>query len=105
MKYKLFALAIFLLAPIVAQPERISISSCDPRVIIRYGRNIEGQATEQTVGIIVPCVSKADLAKLFQNILAAQKPEVEERAIQALHHATDVSIALTTKLDTHQQDQ
>jgi hypothetical protein len=86
-----------------AQPERISISSCDPRVIIRYGRNIEGQATEQTVGIIVPCMSKADLAKLFQNILVAQKPEIEERAIQALHNATDVSIALTTKLDAQDQ--
>ena len=101
MKYTLIALGIFLLGPIVTQPE--TISSCDLRIIIHDGRGIEGQAIPaQTVGIIVPCMSKADLTQVLQDVLVTQKPEMRDKANQALHHAADVSLALTTKLATRQ---
>src|SRR5262249_2408472 len=101
MRFKLFALTVLLLAPIVAQPD--SISSCDVSLVINDGPNIEGQdIPSQTVGITVPCMSKDDLSKLLQQVLAAQKPELRKKAIQALHHAKDVSVGLTTKLDTRQ---
>jgi hypothetical protein len=95
-KHKFFTLAVLLLVPIVARPEPIAASSCEPRFLVRY-RKIEGQAPAKTVGIVVSCVSKADMAKLVQDILATQKPEVKDMAIETLHHASDVSIALTTE--------
>jgi len=104
MRYRLFVLTVLLLAATVAQPG--SISSCDVSVVIHDGRNIEGQTIpSQTVGITVPCMSKDDLSKLLQDVLAAQKPELRKKAIQALHDAKDVSLGLTTRLETRQLDE
>ena len=53
----------------------------------------------------MPCMSKDDLSKLLQDVLAAQKPELRKKAIQALHDVKDVSLGLTTRLETRQLDE
>jgi len=97
MKTRLLALLVVLLTPVVAQQARRS--ACDLRLIVRDGRDAEGQAVPgQAARIIVPCMSKTDLIKLLRD--SEQRPEFRNRAIEAVNRASQVSITLTTSLTT-----
>jgi|SRR5215472_11673951 hypothetical protein len=97
MKTRLLAIVVVLLTPVVAQQGRRS--SCDLRLIVRDGRDAEGQAIPgQSARIILPCISKTDLIKLLRD--TEQRPEFQNRAIEAVNRAAQVSVTLTTSLTT-----
>lgn len=99
MKYKLLALLVTLAIPAVGAPD-VKISSCDPSLVVRDGRDIEGQSIAgEMVDLLIPCVSKDDLEKILADL--APKAGVNGNVlIQAVHKAKDVSVGLTTKVIT-----
>ena len=104
MKYELFVLLVMLLAPAVAAPERM-ISSCNARAIVNKGYVLDGRTIGgKPVEILVPCISKADLAQLLEDFLAAEKPQIKGQTLHALREAGDVTVTLTTKMTWRKVD-
>jgi len=52
----------------------------------------------------VPCVSKADLAQLLEDFLAAEKPQIKGQTLHALREAGAVTVTLTMKMTWHKVD-
>jgi hypothetical protein len=52
------------------------ISSCNARAIVNKGYVLDGRTIGgKPVEILVPCISKADLAQLLEDFLAAENPQ------------------------------
>lgn len=98
MKYKLFALFVFLALPAVdAAPQRF-VGTCDVQVQIRDGRDAEGLAIPgERARLILPCVTKKELATIVE-ALGQGDAERKDRALDALRHAKQITLMLTREV-------
>jgi hypothetical protein len=91
MKSKLLVLLALLVAPAVATPDKLSV--CKPQMIVRGGWAVEGKPVPaQTVELVIPCVSKADLGKMLADLTGKLTPD----EVGAVQNAKAVQLLLTT---------
>ena len=94
MKSTVLVLLALFAAPSIATPDRVS--TCDPRLVLVDGRGVEGETFPgQRVELVIPCVSKADLAKVLADLGRMNGGEIE-----AVRDAKDVHVVLSTGLLT-----
>jgi hypothetical protein len=104
MKYKLFALLVFLALPAVAAAPRTFVSTCDVQMQIRDGRDAEGLAISgQRAELILPCVTKTELAKIIE-AFGKGDAERKDRALDALRRAKQIKLMLTPEVATQEKE-
>lgn len=101
MKSKLLVLLALLAIPAIASPDNGYTSSCTPQLAVPARRSVEGEAIPgQTVELVVPCMSKADLRKVLVDL--APKLQLNYTQINALRKGKDIRVLLSTELLTRQ---
>ena len=99
MKYRTFALLVFLALPAVAAaPRKHFVSTCDVQIQIHDGRDVEGLAIPgQRAEFILPCITKEELAGIIREVAKGDK-ERTDRALDALKRANQIKLVLTPEM-------
>ena len=104
MKPRLFTLLVFLALPALAAAPQTRVSTCDLQIRIRGGRDAEGFAIRgQSAELILPCITKDELARIIEDFNKGDAERMDE-ALDALRHAKQIKLTLTTETATREKD-
>lgn len=104
MRYRLFAVVVFLAIPAVAVAPRTLVSTCDVQMRIRDGRNPEGVLIPgESAEITLPCIRKEELERIIEDFNKGDAEKMDQ-ALAALRGAKQIKVVLTPETATREKD-
>ena len=104
MRYRLFAVVVFLAIPAVAVAPRTLVSTCDVQMRVRDGRNPEGVLIPgESAELTLPCIRKEELERIIEDFNKGDAEKMDQ-ALAALRGAKQIKVVLTPENATREKD-
>ena len=103
MNHRLLTLIVFLALPSVSATPPTFVSTCNVQTRTRDGRDAEGAIPGQSAELVVPCITKDELARIIEDY---NKGDIEkmDQAVDTLRRAKQIKVMLTPETATREKD-